>query len=1269
MKNNISTSSMNKSDLEKLSKSELIKLIIKQNTKPVPAPRTKTRPIPKPRKSVKELVDYFERQRLPAPPSEWLQEIEQLNRPVPAPRSKKPVPAPRTIIQETNKALKGFTKSYEIDIKNNKDPLMQLQNTKKAVAIHIEKILKSMKGIKFVETLRVTFEKQLGREEKIMKTAYFNSQLQTITNDTQIELALSLSKQVILNKIAVWISEGSGWTIQSVENHYINVVKYEPMKGSSYIQLPTELRHNNKGLINMKNEDNECFRWCHIRHLNPQDKDAQRIKKSDKAFVANLDYSGIEFPVTTKQYNKIEKQNEININVFGYENKQKYPIHVSKEKYEDCMNLLLITENENKHYVLIKDFNKFMYDTTKHESRKHFCMHCLQCFSSERVLTAHKENCFQVNGAQAIKMPTKDNNILKFDNAYKQLPVPFVIYADFEAITEKMHGCRPNDDKSYTEAYQKHTDCGYGYKVVCCYDDKYTKPLQIYRGEKAVYKFMNAMLSEVRYCKKVMKEYFNKPLKMTKDDEEKFQKADKCHICEKKYNKNDVRVRDHCHVTGKYRGSAHNDCNLNFALTGKIPVIFHNLRGYDSHFIMQEIGAIVKEHEYMNKKGEKCQMNINAIPNNMEKYMAFMLGNHLTFIDSFQFMSSSLDKLVSNLPKEALIYTSQKFKGDKLGLMSQKGVYPYDFMDSFDKFNKKLPPKNEFYSILNDEHISDKDYTHAQNVWNTFNLKNMGEYHDLYLKSDILLLADVFENFRKTCLQYYKLDPCHYFTSPGLSWDAMLKMTDMKLELMTDVDMFQFIEKGLRGGTSYIANRYGKANNKYMKTYDDKEPSKYIMYLDANNLYGWAMSQYPPTGGFRWMTKKQINNINLSKYNKNNKKGLILEVDLEYPKKLHDLHNDYPLAPEKIKVTENMLSEYAKNIAKKHGVSTGLVHKLIPTLSNKEKYVLHYRNLQLYTDLGLKLTKIHRVLEFNQSPWLKEYIDFNTEKRTNAKNAFEKDFFKLMNNSVFGKTMENIRKRVDVRLVTDEKKLIKMTSKPTYVSSKIFNENLVAVHKIKETLTLNRPAYIGMCILDLSKTLMYDFHYNYIKQKYGSKAKLLFTDTDSLTYEIKTNDAYQDFWNDKDKFDNSDYPENSPFYYKINKKVIGKFKDEAAGMPITEFVGLRSKMYSYMKDNDKGGKTAKGIKKNIIKKNIKHENYKNVLFDNEQMHHNMKTIRSSLHQIGSYELNKVSLSCFDDKRYIHNNDMTSFAYGHYKTILPRHGIDSQKYKTYRFPRI
>ena len=1078
---------------------------------------------------------------------------------------------------------------------------------------------------------------------------FFNSSTNLIINKTDIKLSLQASQQKILNKIAQWISEGSGWTIQSIENHYINIVNYSPKKGSSYIKLPQELK--NRGLINLQNKDNECFRWCHIRHLNPQGKDPQRIKKTDKIFICQLDYSSIEFPVTVKQINKIEKQNNICINLFGFEEKQIFPIYISKEKYQDHMELLLITEGENKHYVLIKDFNKLMFRQTKHEHRKHFCMHCLQCFSREDVLTEHKNNCISINGEQAIKMPEKGDKVY-FKNHHKQLSVPFVIYADFEAITEKVDSCQPNNEKSYTEAYQNHKDCGYGYKVVCCYDDKYSKPVQIYRGENAIYKFMENMLEEVNWCKSKMKKHFNKPLKMTKENETDFQKAAKCHICDIKYTNKDVRVRDHCHITGKYRGSAHQDCNLKLQIkpeTIKIPVIFHNLRGYDSHFIMQEIGKIAKEHTYINKKGEKVEMNINCIPNNMEKYMAFMLGKHLVFLDSFQFMSSSLDNLIKNLPNEAFKYTKQEFKKEQFNLMKQKGIYPYDHMDSFDRFNEtKLPVQQDFYSILNNEHISDEQYKHAQNVWDTFNLKTMGDYHDLYLKSDILLLADVFENFRKTCLQYYKLDPCHYFTSPGLSWDAMLKMTDIKLELMVDIDMFQFIEKGMRGGISYIANRYGKANNKYMKNYDEKAPSKYIMYLDANNLYGWAMSQALPTGDFKWLSPKQIEKINLGKYTENSNKGMILEVDLEYPTELHNSHNDYCVAAEKLRVTENMLSPYCKQILEKFNITIGQVKKLIPTLADKQKYVLHYRNLQLYLDLGLKLKKVHRVLMFNQSPWLKKYIDFNTQKRTHAKNSFEKDFFKLMNNSVFGKTMENIRKRVDVRLVTSKEKLSKLASKPTYVSSKIFNENLVAVHKIKETLTLNRPAFVGMCILDLSKTLMYDFHHNYIKSKYGDKAKLLFTDTDSLTYEIETKDVYRDFWNDKDRFDNSDYSENSPYFNKTNKKVIGKFKDEAAGVPVFEFIGLRSKMYSYMKDNDKGGKTCKGVKKQVIKKDITHNNYKDVLFNNKQIMHTMKTIRSEKHQLGSFELNKISLSCFDDKRFIHENGITSYAYGHYK---------------------
>ena len=274
--------------------------------------------------------------------------------------------------------------------------------------------------------------------------------------------------------------------------------------------------------------------------------------------------------------------------------------------------------------------------------------------------------------------------------------------------------------------------------------------------------------------------------------------------------------------------------------------------------------------------------------------------------------------------------------------MKKKGVYCYDYKDSFEKFNDpQLPPKDKFCSILTGEGISDEQHQHAQNVWNTFNIKTMERYDDLYLKSDILLLADVFENLRETCLPYYKLNPAHYFTSPGLSWDVIMKMPGIKLELTTDVDMSQFIEKDLRGGISYIANRHEEAHKKYMTGYDRRKPSKSFMHLDANNLHGYAMSQCLPTGGFKWMSRKKMEKINLASCTADREKGMIIEVDLEYPRELHELHNDYPVAAEKLKINKEMLSPYCKNIQEEYRISIGQAAKLIPALGDKKNYVLH----------------------------------------------------------------------------------------------------------------------------------------------------------------------------------------------------------------------------------------------------------------------------------------------------------------------------------------
>ena len=255
----------------------------------------------------------------------------------------------------------------------------------------------------------------------------------------------------------------------------------------------------------------------------------------------------------------------------------------------------------------------------------------------------------------------------------------------------------------------------------------------------------------------------------------------------------------------------------------------------------------------------------------------------------------------------------------------------------------------------------------------------------------MLLLADVFEHFRETCLKYYSLDPCHYFTAPGLSWDACLKKSGVKLELLTSVDMHLMIEKGIRGGISTITHRHGVANNKYLHDYDPAKESSYIIYLDANNLYGWSMSQYLPRKNFQWVPQDEIAGLDVLKIDDNADEGLILEVDLQYPHELHDLHSDYPLAPVRVLVEDSMLSDYSKDLKEKFKIGNSTVPKLISNLLDKTNYVLHYRNLKQYLKLGMKLLKIHQAIKFEQQPWLKPYIDFNTS-RMEAKNIFEKTF-------------------------------------------------------------------------------------------------------------------------------------------------------------------------------------------------------------------------------------------------------------------------------------
>ncbi|KAK3745935.1 hypothetical protein QZH41_003071 [Actinostola sp. cb2023] len=430
--------------------------------------------------------------------------------------------------------------------------------------------------------------------------------------------------------------------------------------------------------------------------------------------------------------------------------------------------------------------------------------------------------------------------------------VPFVVYADFECFTETIRQEEEHkEDESYTEKYQRHKPSGFRY-IIKCYDDNLFKPKTVgytaTKDEDIGKMFVECLEKDVRK----LAEIGDQPLVMTKENKRDYENAVDCFICGKKLKED--KVKDHDHLTGKYRGAAHNDCNLNYRIPKHIPVIFHNLAGYDAHLFIKSLGF--------------SEGKIDCIPNNEEKYISFkkdivvgswikdgktiFIKRELRFIDSFKFMASGLDRLAANLKKEQFINMKKFFTGEKLDLLLRKGVYPYDYVNCLSKLDEKtLPKQEEFFSRLNDSDISEDDYKHAQKVWQVFKMKTMRDYHDLYLLSDVLLLMDVFETFRGVCMDNYKLDPCWYFTAPGLSWDAMLKMTEIELELLTDVDMLLMIEKGTRGGVSMITKRYAKANNKYMKDYKKDKKDIFIKYLDANNLYGWAMSEPLPTDGFK----------------------------------------------------------------------------------------------------------------------------------------------------------------------------------------------------------------------------------------------------------------------------------------------------------------------------------------------------------------------------------------------------------------------------------
>ncbi|XP_071650772.1 uncharacterized protein [Temnothorax longispinosus] len=652
-----------------------------------------------------------------------------------------------------------------------------------------------------------------------------------------------------------------------------------------------------KAVINVRSNDNACFAWAIISAMYPAQINVDRCSAYPYYSILNLD--GIEFPMTLKQISRFERLNNVSVNVFTvWRNKKKRneneiaPIRLTDDKKDSHVNLLYLLDSRNNsnvgHFVWIKNLPRLVVGSQLNRNRKmkYICDRCLHYFYSSEKLSAHSVDCEKMNDC-AIVLPNDDDKWLCFRDHSRKERLPFVVYADQECVLEKEE---IDNDNVKRYAYQHHKAFSVGYYLCNPYDN-IAAAYRFRRGEDCVSWFVNE-LNVIAHCAREILMTNVTMAELTLDETRNFSSATSCHICERPFESQDQRVRDHCHLTGRYRGPAHPRCNLFYRDSYVIPVFFHNLSGYDAHFIIKDIA-------------NSFEGSIDLLPLTKE--------------------TTSLEKLASYLDRNKLKITRSEFSElseSDFNLLTRKGVFPYEYVDGFDKLLvTELPPREAFYSSLTGEIATDSDYEHVRNVWRCFRVENLGEYSDLYLKTDVFLLADIFENFRDACIDAYGLDPAHYYTLPGYTWDAMLKHTGVRFELLTDIDMVMFVEHGIRGGLSQCSNRYARANNKYMRSHDSSQSSTYLMYLDVNNLYGWAMCEPLPYAEFQWVDDAE--SLDIMSVTLDSAIGYILEVDLAYPHELHDVHADLPFCPTRDKPPGKRCD------------------KLLATLCDKSHYVLH----------------------------------------------------------------------------------------------------------------------------------------------------------------------------------------------------------------------------------------------------------------------------------------------------------------------------------------
>ena len=1053
----------------------------------------------------------------------------------------------------------------------------------------IKKKQKRGYAFKFQIRLKAFLEKFSFENNKLIKIeAWFPSNTYTVLDSIHIRKKINTAIRDIYKRYDSFVQRGSGWVLKKVSKFSVSIMKFKLFQGGCLSTLlPRELCKK-RCCVSIKNiPKNKCFFYCVAAALceNTTKKNKYRKSNQHDKIIELLPFDNMEGPVSIREIKYLEKNSCVTVDVYGYD-KIPYPYYISefvKKLYH--VDVLL----HNNHYYLIRNMSTFASGEKSNRRKCYVCQYCLCYFVKKERYDLHVELC--VKGGHQYEFPHKDAAQLNFSNYSNIVPASFVMYCDLEAMITKE--VKVNRGKIQTKSV--HVPVAVGTITVCRPKKEFGSLPMIYTGADCIDVLLQFIQSEVSRVSNILKNVCV-PCAMRPEDKYMHKHAKHCFMCRKKFSDfcHLDKVRDHCHLSGKFRYTLCSTCNLTRAKRPpEIHLFFHGLSNYDSHFIIQKLYNF-------------SSTEIKIIPKNTEKYLSFSVGC-VHFKDSYQFLSESLAVLVQNLMDKGpdhFVYVNKFIKdNEQRELLKQKGIFPYNYMKDVRVLRKKhLPKKEEFFNDLTCQHITKDEYDFAQKVWDRFSCKTFQDYMEIYLLADCLLLCDVFENFRSNCLQQYNIDPCYYFSAPHFTFDAFLRHSSLTLELLSDINQYLFIIKGIRGGMSMVSKRHAVANNKYVEGYNSSKSSSFILYLDPNNLYGRAMQEYLPWKNFEWMSPHQLNYDFIKRLEPEGEVGCIIQCSLEYPVALHDYHSDYPLAPIKKSIPYGMLSPVARIICDKHKLKrTTNVEKLLATVEDKDFYILHYRNLQLYVSLGLRVKKIHAGIIFKQGPIMKSYVDFNSEKRAQATNKFDTDFYKLLSNSLYGKTIENPEKRSKVKLCSESSMYENYVGKPNFKNAKRINSKLVGVEMKYSSIKINKPFYIGMSILDLSKWHMYNFHYNVMKAIFGDRVHLLYTDTDSFIYEISSADVYEELRpHARDYFDFSNYPENHMLKNSCNKKVPGKFKDESASKCITEFVGLRSKMYSFMFDDKKDVskaevRVAKGVQKSVIFNDLRFSTYLNCL--------------------------------------------------------------------------